>query len=438
MSATAGFFSGAPNSFWDYVISPHLILLFAFIFLSMILRIFGMGTVFFLPIFPLGIIGTAVMFILLPIPILEPVGGHYHVGIVHVHSRHSQTMPPLAVYYPTNETPRRKGIQYIPFNDVRFMSGLSSRASVPLYLMRDFLFVRLRATEGAKPIPLINSSGIPLPVIIFSHGLYGYHRLYSALQADLASRGAVVVSVGHCDGSASFMRDSERGGKEFFLRQVDWESPVCEEALAQRVMETRRTLKRLSEKEFWKELGFADLEVEHYLRQSPRVHLSGHSFGGATALVAAMQEEQESKPNENPVQSVMVFDPWHKPLENELFLKPIEEGRNRYTTPTLMVHSDAWVQDRSIWNFFQRITTLLFSQPSISSLSEREKRMRFVTEKTGSTNHYSVSDVVLLSPVIHGCKNSILPPRVQIMEWSNTCLRFIKEHAMYTSRTSAR
>ncbi|EKF31674.1 phospholipase A1, putative [Trypanosoma cruzi marinkellei] len=372
MSATAGFFSGAPNSFWDYVISPHLVLLFAFFPLSMVLRIFGLGAVVALPIIPLGIIFTVVMFILLPIPILEPVGGHYHVGIVHVHSRHSQTMPPLAVFYPTNETPQRKGVQYIPFNDARFISGISSRAGVPPYFLRDFLFVRLRATEGAKPIPLINNSGSSLPVIIFSHGLYGYHRLYSALMADLASRGAVVVSIGHCDGSASFMRDSENGGKEFFLRQVDWDSPVCEESLAQRVMETRRTLKRLSEKEFWEELGFADSDAEQYLRQSPRVHLSGHSFGGATALVAAMQEEQEYKPNESPVQSVFVFDPWHTPLKNELFLKPLEEGRNRYTTPTLMIHSDAWVQDASSWNFFNTLQNFFFRSPRFHpSVSER-------------------------------------------------------------------
>ncbi|ESL07478.1 phospholipase A2-like protein [Trypanosoma rangeli SC58] len=381
----------------------------------------------------LGCLLTIVMFALLPLPIFGPVGGRYHVGMAHVHSRHSQTMPSLAVFYPTNEAPQRKGISYIPFNDVRFMSGIASRAKIPLYFLRDALFVRLRVTEGAKPIPLINSTQTPLPVIVFSHALYGHHRLYSCLLADLAARGVVVVSVGHCDGSASFMRDSDSGGKEFPLKQLDWGSPASEEALAQRVLEVRRTLKRMSETDFWEGLGFAAADVEAYLRQSPRVNLSGHSFGGATALVTALEEERESRTKESVVQSVVVFDPWHLPLQRELFLQPIENGRKKYTTPTLMMHSEAWVHDESSWNFFQRLTKLLLSQPSISSLSERELRSRFVTEKTGCTNHYSVTDVVLLSPIIHGCRNAIVNPRVQILEWSNTLLRFVKEHTLYTS-----
>ncbi|RNF15393.1 phospholipase A1 [Trypanosoma conorhini] len=436
MGAMEGFLACAPTSYWDYIISPHVVSLVALLPLSALLHICGGAALWALFLLPLGCLLTAIMFILLPLPIIKPVGGRYHVGVAHIRSRQSQAMPPLAVFYPTNEAPRRKGISYLPFNDARFMSGIASNSKIPLYFLRDFIFVRLQSTENARPIPLITSTQLPLPVIVFSHGLYGYHRLYSCLLADLAARGAVVVSVGHCDGSASFMSDGDAGGPEFPLKQLDWESPACEEALAQRVLEVRRTVRRLSEEEFWKGLGFAAADVDTYLRQPPRVHLSGHSFGGATALVAALQEEQESAPRASAVQSVIVFDPWHFPLQRDMFFRPIECGRKSYTTPTLMIQSEEWVHYTPSWDFFQQLAKLLLSQPSIVSLSEREQRSRFVTEKTGSTNHYSVSDVVLLSPIIHGCTKAVVPPQVQILEWSNTLLRFAKQHTVFAKGPS--
>lgn len=432
MDYLEGFFAGPPTSYWDYVLSPHILPLAASFVFAIVLFLCGAGCLWPFVVLCAGGAACVVMFVLLPLPILGPVGGKYHVGIRYIHSRGPEMMPPLVVFYPTRVMPQKEGVSYIPFGDICFLNGIATRAKMPLYFLRDFLFVRLRASPNATPVPLFNDSGAPLPVVVFSHGLYGYHQLYGCLLSDLAARGVVAVAIGHMDGSAAFMRDAESGGKEVRLKDADWESPLADEALAHRVLEMRQTLRRLKERSFWVDVGFAEFDVQRYLRQSPRVQLSGHSFGGATALTAAMQEEQESGACKSAAQSVVVFDPWHIPLRGEHFFRPIANARMSYTTPTLMIHSDSWVHNESSWNFFRELTNIILNQSSLSSLVEQEKRSLFVTMKTRDTNHYSVSDIVLLSPVLHGNMHAMVPPRAQIVEWSNMVLHFLNRHKTVT------
>ncbi|KAH9601587.1 Platelet-activating factor acetylhydrolase-like [Trypanosoma melophagium] len=426
--AFEGFFSGPPNSFSDYVVSFHSLPITVSLILAFLMCVGGIFI--FWPFFFIcfGFLISVVFFTILPLPILGPIGGHYNVGLVHLDGNRSQTIPPLAVFYPTNTPPLKNGASYVPFNDPLYMSGMATYGKVPLYVMKDTLFVRLRVTLGATPIPL-NDLKTPPPVIAFSHGLSAHYQFYACLCTDLAARGAIVVSVGHCDGSASFTRivhGDKSEGNDVYFKDLGWEVPVREGQLTQRVREFRHTLLRLKEMDFWKQVGFAELDVQKYLSQPLQVHLSGHSFGGATALATALLEEQT--PVNNPVKSVIVFDPWHLPLQNEHFFKPVSGGKMQYTTPTHMVFSESWTRDKEIWGFFQRVRSAVLTQSAYSSLKEEEEHSIFVAERTGDTNHYFVCDLCVLSPILHTKSNAIVPTRACIVECANTLLRVAKRH----------
>ncbi|KEG15185.1 phospholipase A2-like protein [Trypanosoma grayi] len=424
-NAVKGFFAGPPFSPLDYLTSLHTVPFTASVVAGIALRCHGVSPVWSALAFTTGLFMSVTLFVLLPLPILVPLGGRYHVGMVHVDGRRAQSLPPLAVFYPTDVPPPKKGVPYVPFNDNRFIRGIASYAGIPFYVLRDTLFVRLRVSPNATPVPMFNSMGQQLPIIVFSHGLSAYHRLYSCLLLDIAARGAIVVAVGHGDGSASFMRDSGSERNEVEFKHLNWEPAVREVQLVQRVKEIRGTLNHLTEG-FWRTLGYAESDIKRHLSQPLRVHLSGHSFGGATMLATALQEEHVSK--EGPVQSVFVFDPWHVPLQNECFYKPIADGRMKFTTPTHMIHSEQWVKDKSSWDFFQQVTDAVRAQTSFASLSVTEKSTRFVAERSGDANHMTASDISVLSPVLHGNTQAVVPPRVQIMEWSNALLRFARQH----------
>ncbi|ORC92164.1 phospholipase A2-like protein [Trypanosoma theileri] len=433
LGAYDGFFSGPPNSFLDYLVSFHSIPITASLILALLLCIRG-GLLFWsILMIILGILVTAVFFTILPLPIIGPIGGHYHVGLVHLDGNRSQSLPPLAIFYPTNTPPQKRGAPYVPFNDPIYLSGMASYGKVPLYVMKDLLFVRLKVSPDAPPIPL-NDLKTPPPIIVFSHGLSGHYQFYGCLCADLAARGAIVISIGHCDGSASFTRivqGDKSEGNDVPFKHLGWEVPVREAQLTQRVRELRHTLNRIKEMDFWKEIGYEELDIQKYLKEPLQLHLSGHSFGGATALAAALQEEQV--PGKKSVKSVIVFDPWHLPLQNEHFFQPIAEGKMRYTTPTYMVFSENWSKDKEIWDFFQRVTSAVLGQTFFASFTEELKHSFFFTEKTPDTNHYFVSDLCVLSPVMHGKLNAVVPSRARIVECSNTLIRVAKQYMDQTN-----
>uniref|UniRef100_UPI00358F84D6 platelet-activating factor acetylhydrolase 2, cytoplasmic-like n=1 Tax=Myxine glutinosa TaxID=7769 RepID=UPI00358F84D6 len=158
------------------------------------------------------------------------------------------------------------------------------------------------------------------PLLIFSHGLGGFRSLYSTVCIDMASQGFVVGAVEHRDESASATYSIDDDGQEKWisfrhLQQGEKEFPLRNKQVEIRAEECIRALHLFEDFQngcpvenllpvdfkFTSFQGCIDLK---------RVAIMGHSFGGATAILAAHKEAD--------FRCAIVLDGWMVPLHEDL------------------------------------------------------------------------------------------------------------------------
>jgi hypothetical protein len=112
-------------------------------------------------------------------------------------------------YVPPVSTSQKHAKMFGPFyqeilNNMAKMVGKEARL---LPLLQHVRFIHTNAFEDADLARKLDIGPDPIPVILFSHGLYGLPELYASLCEDIASHGFVVAAVHHTDGS-SFVVDN--------------------------------------------------------------------------------------------------------------------------------------------------------------------------------------------------------------------------------------
>ena len=109
---------------------------------------------------------------------------------------------------------RNRNENKIPYidNDIskEYLSQMIKLAPVPLikfftWILYYLRLISLPISSGSKLIPIEKK----LPIVIFSHGLFGSCHLYSYQGYHLASEGKLVVMVNHLDGSAPIAKKYE-------------------------------------------------------------------------------------------------------------------------------------------------------------------------------------------------------------------------------------
>lgn len=331
----------------------------------------------------------------------HPDRGVYDVGAVK--TRMAPDVPACQFFYPVDKNRKKaddnnEETEFVPYYRKEAVEGLVE------YLngFGDGILQMLEETAhplgdgyGAEPLTkkstqtTSSSDDNKFPLVLFSHGLSGTMEMYTELCAQIASTGCVVVAVEHEDGSASYASTSDGiripykqplpNAKVPYSRKkvLDFRTPMLE----QRVNEQRRIIECLlrtneeSDSNSDDETPLSTLVRKIIsVTDISRLHLVGHSFGGATQLLAgqtwAKQEpsmavamttsatavasaattQKISEPRDTVVlpppsphpipRSITVFDAWNFALSD----KVLQEGLSTETVgiDVLSVLSEGW------------------------------------------------------------------------------------------------
>lgn len=132
--------------------------------------------------------------------------GKYNVGFLDIEATPKQFEKPAVlarVFYPTDKG-HAKGSNWLP-NNWSYAFGYGDFLHIPSAAIALIMYPVLTLTRKKASLnaPLA-AAREKYPVILFSHGLGGMRTTYSQLCGNLASRGFIVASIEHADGSAAF------------------------------------------------------------------------------------------------------------------------------------------------------------------------------------------------------------------------------------------
>ncbi|MFE9461292.1 alpha/beta hydrolase family protein [Streptomyces californicus] len=162
-------------------------------------------------------------------------------------------------------------------------AALADYSGVPGFLLDGLPRARTHAVPGAP----VAEDGGPFPLVLFSPGLGGVRTQNTAWAEELASHGYVVAAVDHPYDSAAVVLSD---GRILRTRVTATGDPAKDEALAVRWTRTRAAdlravltrLERMGS-------GGADGPLAGRL-DTGKAAVTGHSIGGAAALVAARED----------------------------------------------------------------------------------------------------------------------------------------------------
>ena len=193
----------------------------------------------------------------------------------------------------------------------RYASSYAHDLGLPRWLAFVFGFplALVRTPAKCDPPALAPEAGGAWPVVFFSHGLLGTVSAYAALCAEVASHGAVVVTLEHTDGSAAFTQLGDGSEQSYCKARPDKYTGEGADQVWRRAQTRARAAQSLG---LLRSLGAAlgPTPIGPLVRagqlESRRVALMGHSFGGATVWEAATELAASA---EIEVSALLLLDP---------------------------------------------------------------------------------------------------------------------------------
>ena len=222
-------------------------------------------------------------------------------------------------WYPAIKT--NLGERFIYFqNNKMIVNELANHYSVPKFLLAGVIEIETNSFIDLEP----STNKGSYPLVVFSHGRGGYKHQNSIQCEELASRGYVVVAVGHTyDSFITIFSDGSTAPylSEKTTKAVGATKPkiTTEQKLDLRVGDIQFVLDQIDHLQGKNPLfGIIDLE---------RVGMFGQSFGGATTIATASTD--------NRIDAAAGFDTWFIPLSDKI----IQEGMS---IPFLHLGQDKW------------------------------------------------------------------------------------------------
>ena len=262
----------------------------------------------------------------------SPLGPYKSVGRI---TFKFDSTPLCKMFFPITSIPGANAAAQEPYTRTEVVEGMARAVGGNVSLLKRTMGRTKHsfATEGV----LANATlQLPkdMPLVLFSHGLFGTSDHYSKVCGDFASLGAVVIAFEHEDGSGSY---ANVNGKPLYYESPGGAAYTRENVLrfrgkqlAKREEELRAVLDIV--------LGVNDVDLTELQEQvlanvdRSRIFLAGHSFGGASTCATAFKFEQEEFLQER-IQGYICLDLWSMPLPEALLetglRKPLISIRSR-------------------------------------------------------------------------------------------------------------
>ena len=274
----------------------------------------------------------------------------------------------IQLWYPAKINSRNKASPYIDHIDLR-AQAIGDRVGLPSFMLDHLNLVKTHSFIEASPI----ESKELFPLIIFSHGLGGMRNQNTVLMEELASTGYAVVAMDHpYDANMTIFPPNSEASAE---RIADYRSAIPE-GTADSIwlkIRNRQLDTRIADVLFiLQQLETVDTPLLSRINFQ-QIGIAGHSFGGATAVLSAMQDHR--------FKAAVALDGWFVPFA-------IPDAEAKMDVPFLYLGQMSWKS----WNEqrHRHYLDLIMSQSGENAyhLSIR------------GSKHYDYADMPLFSPIM--------------------------------------
>ena len=301
----------------------------------------------------------------------------------------------VQAWYPSENSDSIGTNSYMDFMNLRSKT-LASAGKIPAFLPSHLNMI---STNTRNDIACSNKLE-KYPVLIFSHGITGSRHLHQILFEHLASKGYIVFALDHSfdanltifpNGKIADYRSEITGHPDSVL--------IREKQINTRAFDIGFIIDQIREIE----AGMIDSKLSGRL-DLDRVALGGHSYGGATAILASHNHEI--------VKACVVLDGWISPIPD----KVISEGIN---VPFLFMGRPSW-HDSDYPGNYERLADLI----THSSNEKYDLRIN-------QTLHLDYTDIPLMSPLVkHVMDVGDLKPSTTLSLINDLVLGFLEVHLL--------
>ena len=301
----------------------------------------------------------------------------------------------VQAWYPSENSDSIGTNSYMDFMNLRSKT-LASAGKIPAFLPSHLNMI---STNTRNDVACSNKLE-KYPVLIFSHGITGSRHLHQILFEHLASKGYIVFALDHSfdanltifpNGKIADYRSEITGHPDSVL--------IREKQINTRAFDIGFIIDQIKKIE----TGIIDSKLSGKLDLN-RVALGGHSYGGATAVLASYNHEI--------VKACVVLDGWISPIPD----KVISEGIH---VPFLFMGRPSW-DDSDYPGNYERLADLI----AHSSSEKYDIRIN-------RTLHLDYTDIPLMSPLVkHVMDVGDLDPSTTLSLINDLVLRFLEVHLL--------